>query len=598
MIKLPSFSIIWHTTRQAIVRFPVQFAIIVFAVVLWFIIINDDDVYQADTLLTILALSNLAFCFTLATDLYSEIESTPISKRWLFRGIGVGFCVLLFFTLSPKWFDKDLYRLGVFILSGHLLLSFLPFIKKENDHTFWQFNKFLLIRFLTAIFYSGVLYLGLAIAVLSVVNLFNLQLDGNIYAHLFGIIGIGFNSLFFLTGIPRNMHSFEEETDYPKGLKLFTQYVLIPLVTIYLVILMSYELKIIIQQSLPKGLVSILILGYAVFGILAFLLVYPIKYRTNHGWVKTFSKLFFYFMIPLLILLFIAIGTRINDYGITIDRYYLVLLALWLSGITTYFLYNKKKNILIIPASLFSLAILSTYGPQSASFVSEKSQLTRIKILRDNNDTENQKASVVRYLTHTHGLPSLQTLTSVDLTALENKIITKNQTYSYQIKTELLDSAYSILGVKPSVPYSGNHIFIERADIPIEISGYEQLIEFDSYSNAGDNLSGKSTYVVRNPDKSVGLKIGKHDSISIDLEPLYKSIRKKMEKNELEYFNPSTNTFRFPDSDLRILTESKHYHVAMVLKNINLSKEFSKESDSFSGIILIKKKKSTPRNLN
>ena len=71
-----------------------------------------------------------------------------------------------------------------------------------------------------------------------------------------------------------------------------------------------------------------------------------------------------------------------------------------------------------------------------------------------------------------------------------------------------------------------------------------------------------------------------------------------MKKNELEYFNPSTNTFRFPDSDLRILTESKHYHVAMVLKNINLSKEFSKESDSFSGIILIKKKKSTPRNLN
>lgn len=591
MIKLPSFSMVWKITYRTFIRFPVQFAIIVLAVILWIISVKNHDDEQAEKLYILLAISNLAFCITLATDLFSEIRSVSIGKQWLFRAVGIGFCVLIYFALSPSWLDEDLYRLGIFILSGHLLLSFLPFIKKENDHAFWQFNKFLLLRILTAIFYSAVLYLGLAIAVLSVENLFNLKLYNNIYAHLFGIIGIGFNTLFFLTGIPRNIHSVEEDTSYPKGLKLFTQYVLIPLVTIYLAILISYELKIVIQQSLPKGLVSILILGYSVTGILAFLLVYPVKNRADHGWVKTFSKLFFYFMLPLLILLFIAIGTRISNYGITIDRYYLVLLALWLSGITAYFIIKEKPTIQMIPASLFLLAILSSYGPQSASYISKTSQLTRFENLGDDKDSNNQKASVISYLTRTHGLTSLQALTPIELTSMQNEILSKNKEHFYQTKTELVDSAYSILAIKPTSQLSENYINIELTNEPIDISGFDQLMEFNSYPIADKNPDKKDNVIVKTLNQSVEVKIGKLDSISIDMEPLYTSVRKKIEGNEHEYFNPTTGSYHLPDDELRVKAESAHYYVTLVFRNINLRFENDTESNSLSGIILLKKKK-------
>ena len=71
------------------------------------------------------------------------------------------------------------------------------------------------------------------------------------------------------------MDKMDIEIDYPIGLKYFTQYVLLPLVAIYLGILIAYEAKIAIQWSLPQGWVSIMVLASAIFGILAFLLIYP-----------------------------------------------------------------------------------------------------------------------------------------------------------------------------------------------------------------------------------------------------------------------------------------------------------------------------------
>ena len=85
-----------------------------------------------------------------------------------------------------------------------------------------------------------------------------------------------------------------DTSSYPSGLKMFTQYVLIPLAVIYVVILLSYEAKIIVQWSLPRGLVSSLILGYAVFGILSILLVYPIRNYDDSKWIKIFSRSFYF----------------------------------------------------------------------------------------------------------------------------------------------------------------------------------------------------------------------------------------------------------------------------------------------------------------
>lgn len=591
MIKLPSFIKLWQATRQAIMRFPIQFIILIFAVTLWLFAIGNQNSYKSQTLYTLLALSNLAFCITLAFDLFSEVRSLSNTKKWLFRLFSLSFCTLLFFILAPQWLDEDLFRLGLFILSGHLLLSFLPFSKKNNDSILWQYNKLLLIRFLTAIFYSAVLFLGLSVAILSVENLFNLTIPEDVYLRLFGIIGIGFNSLFFLTGIPKNIHSIEDDTDYPKGLKLFTQYVLIPLVSIYLVILISYELKIIFEQSLPNGTVSILILGYAVLGILAYLLIYPIKNRADHEWIKTFSKLFFFFMLPLLVLLYIAIGTRISIYGITESRYFLIVLALWLSGITAYFLIKKSPSIQIIPASLCILAVLSTFGPQSSSSITRKSQITRYQKLGNDEESKKQKASIINYMTRTHGLQSLQALTAIDLQAIQSNILKSDTNkYTYQTKSELLDSAYSILDIHLAYQRSRKHIIIELADIAIDISGFDQLVEFNSYSNPFDVLDSQEKITVKSENKTIKLQVGNQDSTTVNLSSFYQSLREKIDKNYQGNFNSSTNSYHLPDSILRLKAESSRYYFTLVFRNLNLPSQEDNENNSFNGILLIKKK--------
>src|SRR5690606_2441093 len=114
--------------------------------------------------------------------------------------------------------------------------------------------------------------------------------------------------LLFVGNIP-DLHVTDREENFPKGLRLFTQYVLLPLVALYVLILLGYEVKIIVQRTLPKGWVSYLVLCSGIFGILAFLLVYPLKESTV--WVRRFNRYFYWLLIPLILLMMVAIYTRI-----------------------------------------------------------------------------------------------------------------------------------------------------------------------------------------------------------------------------------------------------------------------------------------------
>ncbi|MBK8749027.1 MAG: DUF4153 domain-containing protein [Saprospiraceae bacterium] len=77
-------------------------------------------------------------------------------------------------------------------------------------------------------------------------------------------------------------------------------------------------------------------------------------------------------------LLHISIWTRVADYGITIERYIICVLSLWLTAITAYF-NIQKDNIILIPMSLASIFLLSTFGPWGFEGLSKYSQFSRLK---------------------------------------------------------------------------------------------------------------------------------------------------------------------------------------------------------------------------
>ena len=318
-------------------------------------------------------------------------------------------------------------RFLLFTIAFHLLIAFIPFITKGELNGFWQYNKIIFLRILLSALYTIVLYLGLALAILAIEKLFKVNINNKIYPDLWIMLTGIFNTWFFLAGFPLNFSELDLKEDYPKGLKIFTQYILLPLVSIYLLILYAYMFKIIITAQWPVGWVSYLVIGFSIGGILSLLLIYPVRNDENNKWILIFSRFFYFALFPLIILLFLAVKRRINDYGITEQRYFILILALWLLFIAVYFLLSKSKNIKLIPVSLCILTLAASFGPWGAFNVSLASQENHLKSLLNKysmldkgkivkaKDTiafkdHKQISSIIDYLVSVHGYKNITTL--------------------------------------------------------------------------------------------------------------------------------------------------------------------------------------------
>ena len=427
----------------------------------------------------------------------------------------LGICILVgYYFLLPEFRKMTLTngtQYFLFTIGLHLLVAFAPFYGKSEMNGFWQFNKTLFLRFLLSVLYSGVLYLGLALALLALTMLFNVNIKKEQYGQLWFFLAGIFNTWFFLAGIPKNMDELDSITDYPKGLKIFTQFVLLPLVAIYLLILDAYGIKIIIQWELPKGWVSWLVNAFSVFGILSLLLIWPIRNDEGNKWISTFSRWFYRALFPLIILLGVAIGKRVMQYGITENRYFVLVVALWLAGIATYFLLSKTKNIKLIPVTLCIIAFLSSFGPWGAFSVSEKSQVKRLekllteeKILVDGKiikatDTISDKngrqiASIVHYLHDHHSFDNIKHWFNENLDTVTVFALKDSNEYVYGTEKIL-----ALMGIED------NYYYNYRGDDTVTVKNFyyytqnnEQqavsVAEFDYSYNFNHSYEGDTTY--------------------------------------------------------------------------------------------------------
>jgi len=577
-MKLPSLQQLYNGFVNVVKRFPLQFIFAIAATLCWcyYIHISDYRDYSEqnenlkDHLIKAIAILNMALTLLLALDLISERNQYALKKKWLLRLGGVLICVLLYFSLDPSNYSADLYRIFLFAFAFHLLVAFAPFIGQDKVNGFWQFNKALFLRFLTSALYSAVLYAGLAIALVAIDGLFNAEIKWQTYMTLFAIISAGFNTIFFLAGIPSDYQLLEEDHSYPKGLKIFAQFVLIPLVTIYLAILLVYELKIAVLWELPKGLVSSLILGYAVFGILSLLLVFPVKETAGNSWIKLFSKFFYVMMIPLVVLLLLAVWKRVGHYGITESRYILTALALWLAGITIYFLFSKKQNIKVIPISLCIISLLATYGPQSAFSVSKYSQLSRLKRIMGSKkkDDIKEKPAVIRYLVYTHGLKTLQPFTKRDLGKIEEKIDATNS-YRYSMRMNKVDTALAIFKIKGDLEYDhGVSITLQNDQNQVlNVKGYDYLIEMNGYQEKKITRLYGTDLTTNKIGSKLLLLVNNQPALQLDLKEVFKQAVDAYKKGALKATNKKQE-YLYPAKLMSVSKNINGYQYTIIVTSL------------------------------
>ncbi|MDL2141401.1 DUF4153 domain-containing protein [Flavobacterium tructae] len=431
MSKLPSLQNVLNATLKTVIRFPLEIltAILgtVFAIILSEANYNSPNKEFYEKALMSCSLSLVLF---LSVSLFFLASKKSNLLRFAIS-IGLGSLVFLFVNTFHKYTtDVEIQQFMVLNIVFHLLVSFAGFLPRAyNQDEFWEFNKQLFLRILTSGLYSIVLYSGLALAILAIDKLFNIDFYDRIYMHVFFVIAGVFNTTFFLSGVPDTNNSQTPLVlNYPKGLKNFTQFVLLPLISLYLVILICYEAKILLTLSLPVGWVSYLVLVFAIFGILSFLLVHPIASETGNLWMRTFNRWFYFLLIPLLVLLFWAILYRINLYGFTHERYYVLLMSVWLSLVVGYFLIQKHPKIKFIPISLCLAGLFSIAGPQSANSISKYSQLARFESYMQNKttkklsfDQQQDLSSIVSFLERNYGVEIMVPYAKTKLEALLKK---------------------------------------------------------------------------------------------------------------------------------------------------------------------------------
>ncbi len=308
-MKLLSISAILTGAKRVINRFPVAMltAAAGTAVMLYIINIEED---MTSLLLNLLLTLSLACPLYIAAVLASEAKKLDAIKHWGIHTAILLFLIIYYYLLPDMEGASEAFyiRHAMWTFGFVLVLTFIPFLFQKQRSAlkhFWDYNRKLIIAVVLTGIWVLALMAGISAALGAIDFLFELRIDEKVYASLWVcLIGI-FSPLFFLARLPENLHTLASNKDYPKEVRLFSQFALVPLVTVYFLILYAYTAKIVILFDWPEGQLAWIILGFSFVGVLTYLALHPL--RETERWVRKFGTGLFAAMIPQTGMLFWAL---------------------------------------------------------------------------------------------------------------------------------------------------------------------------------------------------------------------------------------------------------------------------------------------------
>ena len=268
--------------------------------------------------------------------------------------------------------------------------------------------------------------------------------------------------------------------------------------------------------------------------------------------------------MPLIALLYTAIWVRVRSYGITEQRYYLILLGAWLGGISLYFIFSRSKNIKAIPISLMLIGLLSLVGPWSVFSVSDGSQLHRLERILEQNGiwqpgqkvmtakSVKQKdalqiAGTIEYFVSRDQVMLLQPIFSKDLKKVADSIAVKSDKSweDWARKDKMKDMLVKQLCNNDIEGVGGYYYDYTEyfADISkgVAINGYEKLFSLSGMQSFNDNSADKSKrwiFLSKNDSLCAGfvqkdntayftLSRGEQEIEVVDLTSIIRSLRQR-----------------------------------------------------------------------
>lgn len=350
--------------------------------------------------------------------------------------------------------------------------------------------------------FSTVLFLGMAAIYFLITKLFDIAIVDKVYIITFIIIYLPFNVGIFLSYFPRSEIDFDNYK-LAKPFVILVSYITVPIFMIYACILYMYFLKILIQAELPKGIITNLVL---VFALLTVILLFISSVIKSNKLVEKFREFFPVIMIPILVMMFYAIFIRISNYGLTENRYFVIAAGIYTLISMIYYIFYRSNSNIVIFISLAAIIFLSTVGPVSAYNLSASSQDARLASILNANgmlesnqikpkknvslDDKIQIKEIVEYLSNSHR-------------SWESKYLPKN----FEFNNENFEEVFGF-NIEDDKLFSGDSEYNFKFDRPVDIRGYDKILKFDSF-DIKKSLVGNYFVDVEDGTYTIGYKNGR-----------------------------------------------------------------------------------------
>lgn len=358
-----------------------------------------------------------ALCIKMVFERITVKKAAAVLVYALAAGMLLGY----YFFLLPDMGMVSVSRYIAFSLALYLLFTAIPYWGCREGYELYVIKLF--TGFIVTYFYSLILFAGLAAILFTVNTLFSAGISSKVYFDLWLFVAGIFAPAYFLAEVPAAGARYSGD-DYPQFLKVLLLYIVMPLLVVYTGILYVYFLKILVTRIWPAGIVSNLVLWYSFISLAVLFFIYIL--REKNTWVRIFTAFFPKLIVPLLLMMFIAMGIRIDAYGITENRFLVLTGGLWSTGCMLYLACKKNTRNILLVLSAAVIAVLVVSGPWSCYSVSKYSQNARFEsLLMKNNMVSGGSivpaqeistadkaniSSIIQYFNRYHSLKELKML--------------------------------------------------------------------------------------------------------------------------------------------------------------------------------------------
>lgn len=243
-------------------------------------------------------------------------------------------------------------------------IIFVPALKEtsQRHRLMFSFSQFgnLIVAGATA----AVIAIALGIIYGTILLLFG-EINSSIYTSSLIIFSAGLGILIFIGCVNTYDETEAMAAEYqPKKLTAnLVRYILLPLTAIYTLILYVYGVKIIAVGVLPKGEICFMVTALTAVVYLLLFLLKALDGNEDDKLTRIALKFFPAALLPLLVMMSVAIGERVGQYGITIDRLYVITFNVWAYATAIYLFITRARDINSVAISFAIVFLLTSIIP-------------------------------------------------------------------------------------------------------------------------------------------------------------------------------------------------------------------------------------------